>query len=226
MPTAPGGVRHRFSTNTCTPLRPLAFERELESHPDKAWVKQLVQELQHGFHTGYEGDRFPLTAGNLRSAHEHDEVVDEALQKELSAGRIEGPFNSPPFANFRCSGLGVVPKQDGSWRIIYHLSAPAGLSVNDGIDPERYTLKYCTVDSAIYILNQLGPGTLMAKIDLKHAFRNCPVHPSDWELLGIHWKNRYYFDKCLPFGLRSAPYLFNKVADAMEWILRYRYNIP
>ena len=28
-------------------------------------------------------------------------------------------------------------------------------------------------------------------------------------------------DKCLPFGLRSAPFLFNNnmVADALEWIL-------
>ena len=154
-----------------------------------------------------EGDRFPLTAGDLRSAYEHDEVVGKALQKELSAGRIKGPFDSPPFANYCCSGLGVVPKQDGSWCIIYHLSVPAGLSLNDGIDSERYTLKYCTVDSAISILNQLGPGTLMAKIDLKHALCNYLVHPSDWELLGIHWKNRYY---SLPFGLRAAPYLFNK----------------
>ena len=31
-------------------------------------------------------------------------------------------------------------------------------------------------------------------------------------------------DKCLPFGLRSAPFLFDMVADALEWILCYNFN--
>ena len=74
----------------------------------------------------------------------------------------------------------------------------------------------------------------------------------DWHLLGIHWHDKYFVDKCLPFGLRSAPldydrplwttigpfglrsapigpfglrlapYLFNMVA---EWILRHYFNI-
>ena len=31
-------------------------------------------------------------------------------------------------------------------------------------------------------------------------------------------------DKCLPFGLRSAPFLFNMVADALELILRSHFH--
>ncbi len=53
----------------------------------------------------------------------------------------------------------------------------------------------------------------MAKVDLKNAFRICPVRKEDWHLLGICWQNLYYVDKCLPFGLRSAPYLFNMVTE-------------
>ena len=29
----------------------------------------------------------------------------------------------------------------------------------------------------------------------------------------------YFYDKVLPFGLRSAPFLFNQLSDALEWIL-------
>ena len=47
----------------------------------------------------------------------------------------------------------------------------------------------------------------MAKVDLKSAFRMVPVRRQDWELLGMKWKEAYYIDTCLPFGLRSAPYL-------------------
>ena len=31
---------------------------------------------------------------------------------------------------------------------------------------------------------------------------------------------KYYVDCCLPFGLRSAPYIFNTYAEVLEWILR------
>ena len=80
-------------------------------------------------------------------------------------GRILGPFQTPPLPNFRTSGLGLVPKHDGGWRIIYHLSASAGQSVNDFIDPFTYSLSYCSIDDAYTIINKLGPGALLSKID-------------------------------------------------------------
>ena len=49
-----------------------------------------------------------------------------------------------------------------------------------------------------------------------------PVHRHDWELLGIHWKQSYYIDTCLPFG--SAPFLFNQFAEALQWILENNYG--
>lgn len=40
-------------------------------------------------------------------------------------------------------------------------------------------------------------------------------------LTGIHWCNHFYIEKCLPFGLRSVPYPFNLVTEALdEWISR------
>ena len=33
----------------------------------------------------------------------------------------------------------------------------------------------------------------------------------------MKWDNKIYVDGMLPFGLRSAPKIFNSVADAMEW---------
>jgi len=56
----------------------------------------------------------------------------------------------------------------------------------------------------------------MAKLDLKHASRLCPVSPSNWDLLGIHQQGKFYVDLRLPFGLRSSTFLFNRLADALE----------
>ena len=75
------------------------------------------------------------------------------------------------------------------------------------------------IDDAIRILLKLGPNCFMAKTDVQSAFRYIPVHPDDWELLGMKWRGLYFFDRVLPFGLRSAPYIFNMLSDALEWIL-------
>ncbi len=208
-----------------TSLRPLEFERELRYHPDKGFVSRLLTHLRHGFNIGYNGPQFMHIAQHLPTAHTHAHIIDAAIAKECHACRMAGPFPTPPLTNMRCSGLGVVPKKDGGWRVICHLSAPHGRSINDSIDADAFSLTYSSVDDAISIINTLGPGSLMGKIDLKNAFRLCPVRPQDRHLLGIHWKGAFYVDKCLPFGLRSAPFLFNTVATALEWILANNYGI-
>ena len=65
----------------------------------------------------------------------------------------------------------------------------------------------------------------MAKFDVKAAYRNIAVHPAERYLLGMKWRGQQYVDLALPFGLRSAPYIFNAVAEAVEWILVYSYKV-
>ena len=108
--------------------------------------------------------------------------------------------------------------------MILHLSAPYGASVNDGISKEEFSLHYSSVDDAVKLLHSYGKGTIMAKVDLKAAFRMVPVCAADWGLIGHVWKGSYYVDTCLPFGLRSAPCLFNHFAEALHWILVTNYQ--
>ena len=60
----------------------------------------------------------------------------------------------------------------------------------------------------------------MAKVDIKQAYRRVPVHPDHRGLLGMRFKGATYMDTVLPFGLRSAPKVFNAVTDALEWVCR------
>ena len=62
----------------------------------------------------------------------------------------------------------------------------------------------------------------MAKFDLKAAYRNVPVHPEDRWLLGMVWGDKLYVDSVLPFGLRSAPAIFNAVAEGLSFLIRSR----
>ena len=41
----------------------------------------------------------------------------------------------------------------------------------------------------------------------------------------MKWRESDYVDLTLPFGLHSAPYIFNSVADMVEWILVHSYEV-
>ena len=225
LSTVPIGAALLNKPKPWTPIRSFILERELCNYPDKAFVTKLIHDLCHGCTIGYTGPQFSYLANNLVSAYQQPEVIDDTLKRECELGRILGPFESPPLPNFRTSGLGLVPKHDGGWRTIYHLSAPLNSSVNNFINPDDYSLSYCSIDDAYAFINELGPGTLLSKIDLKDAFRLIPINPSDWNLLGIHWRGKFYVDTCLPFGLRSAPYLFNRLSQMIHWILTNNYEV-
>ena len=62
------------------------------------------------------------------------------------------------------------------------------LLLNEFIDPSAFSLSYCSVDDAYAFINQLGPRTLLSKIDLKGVLRLIPVRQADWNLLVTHWK--------------------------------------
>jgi len=81
------------------------------------------------------------------------------------------------------------------------------------VQPQVHNSRWCTP--------QYGPHSLLAKVDIKSAFRLIPVHPADRHLLGMQWRQQVYIDKCLPFGLHSAPKLFNIMADLLSFLYCY-----
>ena len=197
----------------------------LSDHPDQSLVKFLLNGFTHGFDIGYRG---PVTQGqtrNLLSARENIPHVTEAIRKELSRGHTAGPFSQPPFDTLHCSPLGAVPKKDGTYRIILDLSSPRGSSINEFISSTDFSVRYSSFDDAVQLVSDIGPSCVLAKLDIKHAFRLCPVRPSDWPLLGYQWLDGFFIDTRLPFGSRSSPFIFNKFADALLWILTTVFNI-
>ena len=208
-----------FTPTPCTPIHHTLLASLLSLHPNPTWVTYLLDGLTHDFRVGYCGGHSARTAPNLRSALARPQVIHQYLAAECEARHTVGPFPSPPLPAFVVNPLDAVPKKrSGKWRLIMHLSHPPGESVNDGIEVTDFPLRYSTVYYAIDSVMQLGQGGQMAKIDIKSAFRLCPVHPADHHLLGMRWRGRFYFNRVLPFGLRSAPFIFNCLADAIGWI--------
>ena len=59
--------------------------------------------------------------------------------------------------------------------------------MNDRIPKPFCSLSYITVDSAIAEIKKLGRGALLAKVDVKSAFRLLPIHLADRHLLAMNW---------------------------------------
>ena len=204
-----------------TPLKALAWRKALASYPDRAFVRYIIRGLQEGFRIGFHyPSRLRSATANMPSAVQHPQVINDYIAKELSLGRFLGPF--PSFPAVHLNRIGVIPKggNTGKWRLITDLSFPEGSSVNDGIDPTICSLSYTNVEEVADLIARLGTGALLAKVDIESAYRLIPAHPDDRLLLALHWEDKVYIDPMLPFGLRSAPKIFNAVADALIWYLR------
>ena len=93
-------------------------------------------------------------------------------------------------------------------------------SVNQGIDKRLTGMVYSSVVDAAQVLLRLGKGALLAKVDVASTYRIIPVYPEDRMLLGMSWQDKVYVDNQLPFGLSSAPVIFNVYADGVEWVVR------
>ena len=126
-----------------------------------------MHDMRYGAEIGYSGDRSHFVAHNLISSRNNPKAVSDYLMHECASGRLAGPYHDLPHPDLCCSGVGVVPKKSGKLRLIMHLSAPEGRSINDGISCKDYSLHYVTIDHAVNLMHKHGRGALLAKVDFK-----------------------------------------------------------
>ena len=216
---------HPDFRHICSPLSDhrVHWHRALSNHPDQAFAHYVLRGIENGFRIGFD-HASPLVASkrNMHSALLHPMAITNYLDREVNEGRMFGPLPLDRTRGLHINCMGAVPKghTPGRWRLITDLSYPEGGSVNEGIQPQLCSLHYTSVESVAAVARQLGKGALLAKLDIKSAYRLVLVHPHDRYLLGVEWKGACYVDGMLHFGLRSAPKIFTVVADALEWIIR------
>ena len=168
-----------------TPIEVDRLEHELIGHPDRSFVDNLITGLRDGFFTGItDPPTQTLECPNNLSARSQPENVTRLIENEVKKGYLVGPFNTPPFSNYRVSPLGVAEgTYSGKKRLIVDLSAPHNdnnhVSLNQLINKEDYLLIYVKLDDAIHGILQRGQGSWLCKTDIVDAFKQIPVHPSE-----------------------------------------------
>ncbi len=131
--------------------------------------------LRFGAQLGYEGLNAFILSKNLASALADTGIIDKKLAEDLRCRRVEEVTN--PTLPFISSPLGLVPKHDGGWRKIHHLSYPVSRSFNDHIPNGTGEMRYTRFQDVLQIVIRAGRNCIILKRDVKDAFRNIPVAP-------------------------------------------------
>jgi hypothetical protein len=192
---------------------------QLIGHPkQQLLLDYLTNGVDIGISTTHNQPRF---CANLISAQGslNQAKIQEEMEKETSLERRAGPFHKIPFYNLQVSPIGTVPKNRSSTklRVIHHLSYPRNLSatsINSQInDIDCEYLAFTTVCKQIVAM---GKGCLLSKFDINEAFKYIRVRKEQHYCLGMRFNGLYYYERVLPFGLKSAPALFELFATAIN----------
>jgi hypothetical protein len=140
--------------NMVTPINKLAFDYLTRDHPNKAFVQYLRNGIEKGFRFNFAGKRTLIIQKNLKSVDIEPTALTNYIESELTIGRMCGPFNleEPPCSAFQINPCGLVEKKGTNpktYRVISHLSAPTGTSINDGIDGIEFATKYENINHAV-----------------------------------------------------------------------------
>ena len=165
------------------------------------------------------------TLRNHPSALAFADHVRHCIATELSFDAIAGPFSDNPLPQpLVCSPLQTVPKRGSSKRrVVMDLSYPPFSSVNSGIPSTTYLdspfkLRLPGIDRLCEFILSKGRGCYLYKKDLQRAYRQLPIDPKDYHLLGFKFDNHLYFDTRCPFGLRSSAMICQRTTKAVIYI--------
>ena len=112
----------------------------------------------------------------------------EENQEEIKHGAILGAYESITLHVSPCMARDK-PNLD-TRRTIVDLSWPKGQSVNAAVQKDKYlgsdfVLNYPSVDDIVKRVIELGPGSLLCKVDIRRVFYQLKVDPVDIYLLGL-----------------------------------------
>jgi hypothetical protein len=223
-----------------TPLRADGFETELHTAGLSARYPTLVSGLRHGFDAGFPNISCTYTPPNGASIHDDANIFQNLIDNEFHTRRWIGPFTRldmeallGPFQTSPCSLVEKPadpekPDAPKKMRLIQNFSAPRiprdGIrSINHDIDISVFPCTWGTPEATELLVWTLPPGSEMAVRDVASAYRNIPLHPSQWPSAVVRIsQDEFAADTCGAFGAKSIGGVWGLVADASCDIMRAR----
>ena len=132
-------------------------------------------------------------------------AIKDAISQELNCLEKQGTI-SPVTHSQWATPIVPVPKKDGKFR----LCGDYKVTVNQVLMVEEYPLP--TPDE---LFTTLAGGKVFSKLDLSQAYLQLPVDKESKQYLTINTHQGLYEYNRLPFGVASAPAIFQKLMDTV-----------
>ena len=130
-------------------------------------------------------------------------ALKERVEAEFNRLEQQGIIKKVEQSNW-AAPIVIVPKTDKSLRICGDYK----VSINPWVKTEGYPLP--TIQD---LFSSLADGKYFTTLDLQHAYQQLEVEESSQELLTINTHKGLYQYVRLPFGISSAPSIFQAVMD-------------
>ena len=107
-------------------------------------MNYVLDGISNGFRVGFSpSHKLQSAKNNKLSALQHAAVVDEYLAREVSLGRVAGPFTPPPLPNLQVSSLNVpnVHTETSVKTIVYLIISQALFKQTKDIRGFQFTRK-------------------------------------------------------------------------------------
>ena len=142
--------------------------------------------------------------------------MTDAIAGWIVDGYAAGPVEEDEVpAGAKINGIMVRKKPNGSARIIMNLSAPKGMSVNDGIAADEFPAVMSSTAAWVEVLNRAGVGAWITKTDWASAYKQVTVREEDIVLQWFEWGGRFFAELCLIFGSASSAGIFDDSAKVV-----------
>ena len=143
----------------------------------------------------------------------------KAVEAELDRLEKEGVVTKVSHSAWAAPVV-VVPKADDGIR----LCGDFKVTVNQVLDVDKYPLP-----NPQDLLSALAGGKRFMKLDLKHAYQQLPLSEEPKQFLNINTSKGLYQYQHLPFGVASAPAIFQSTMDtilkSIAGVVRYINDI-
>ena len=132
-------------------------------------------------------------------------AIKEAVSQEISRLEEQGIISPVSYSQW-AAPIVVVPKKDGRFR----LCGDYKVTVNQALDIEEYPLP-----TPEELFSTLSGGKVFSKLDLSQAYLQIPVDESSKPYLTVNTQRGLYVYNRLPFGVASAPAIFQRIMDTV-----------
>ena len=194
-----------------TPVDAEKFRSYADGKPPReaSRINKVADNLLYGADTCVRGVGLTRTTStNAPSCIEAGERTCDAIASMMKLGFISGPFENDPFMDqggSKVSALMSVNKPDGSIRPCMNLSAPKGVSYNDGVDESLvFPARMCSAKMFSQVLWSAGSGCTLIKKDQKNAYKYVPIKTDQYFLQVFSWLGKFFAETSHIFGAISS----------------------